>query len=74
MLINFYKFSRELTENHIAINIFYLIRLIEEWKTHLDKNKIVRAVLLDLSKAFDCIPHDLQITELVTYGFDKEAS
>ena len=33
-----------------------LIRLTEEWKTQLDKNKIVGAVLLDLPKAFDCIP------------------
>ena len=29
-----------------------LIHLIEEWKTQLDKNKIVGAVLLDLSKVF----------------------
>ena len=50
-----------------------LIRLIEEWKTQLDKNKIVGAVLLDLSKAFDCIPHDLLIAKLDAYGFDKEA-
>ena len=49
-----------------------LIHLIEEWKTQLDKNKIVGAVLLDLSKTFDCIPHDLLITKLDAYGFDKE--
>ena len=34
-----------------------LIRLIEEWKGYLDKNYYVGAVLLDLSKAFDCVPH-----------------
>ena len=36
-----------------------LIRLIEEWKTQLDNNKIVGAALLDLSKAFDCIPYPI---------------
>ena len=35
----------------------------------LDKKKIVGAVLLDLSKAFDYTPHDLLID---AYGFDKK--
>ena len=47
---------------------------MEEWKTQLDENKIVGAVLLDLSKAFDCIPHDLLITKLNACGFDKVLS
>ena len=50
-----------------------LIRLVEEWKKHLDNNKVVGGVLMDLSKAFNCIPHDLLIMKLSTYGFDKTA-
>ena len=50
-----------------------LICLTEESKPQLDKNKIVGAVLLDLSKVFDCIPHDLLIAKRDAYGFDKEA-
>ena len=33
-----------------------LIRLLEEWREKLDKNFIVGAVLMVLTKAFDCIP------------------
>ena len=29
-----------------------LIRILEEWRQHLDNNKIVGGVFMDLSKAF----------------------
>ena len=41
-----------------------LIRLLEEWREQTDHNKIVGTVLLDLSKAFECIPHDLLMSNL----------
>ena len=50
-----------------------LIRLIEDWKTSLDNDYLVGAVLMDLSKAFGCIPHDLLIAKLHAYGFDENA-
>ena len=50
-----------------------LIRLIENWKKHLNNKKIVGTVLMDLSKVFDCIPHDLLIAKLHAYGFNKKA-
>ena len=50
-----------------------MIRLVEEWKSKLDNNFIVGSVLMDLSKAFDCIPHDLIIAKLHAYGFDENA-
>ena len=34
-----------------------LISLRENWKKSLDNNKIAGAVFMDLSKAFNCIPH-----------------
>ena len=45
-----------------------LIRLIENWRTTLDKNLFTGAVLMDLYKAFDCIPHHLLIAKLHAYG------
>ena len=50
-----------------------LIRLVEDWRSKLDTDHIVGAVLMDLSKAFDCIPHDLLIAKLSAYGFDENS-
>ena len=51
-----------------------LLSLIENWKKDLDKKGFGRAVLMDLSKAFDTIKHDLLIAKLYAYGFNKESS
>ena len=45
-----------------------LIRLLEEWRDNLDNNYTLGGVLIDLSKAFDCIPDDLLIAKLSAYG------
>ena len=50
-----------------------LTRLVEEWRERLDNNYIVGAILMDLSKAFDCISHDLIIAKLAAYGLDDTA-
>ena len=50
-----------------------LLRVIENWKQALDHNKYVAAILMDLSKAVDCLPHDLLLLKLKTYGLSENA-
>ena len=38
--------------------------MIEKWKNSVDKGKNFAAHLTNLSKAFDCLPHDLIIAKL----------
>ena len=48
-----------------------LLSLTEEWKKALDNKGLGGAVLMDLSKAFDTVNHDLLIAKLHADGFNK---
>ena len=50
-----------------------LIQLIENWRICLDNKGVVGTILMDLSKAYDCLPKDLLIAKLEAYGFSKSA-
>ena len=50
-----------------------LVSLIEKWKKRVDNGGAFGALLTDLSKAFDCLPHELLIAKLDAYGFDKSS-
>ena len=43
--------------------------MTEKWRQCLDKKGISGALLTDLSKAFDCLLHDLLISKLAAYVF-----
>ena len=57
-------------KNHGCQNV---LRFIEKCKWSLHSNSVYGAILTDLSKAFDCLPHRLLVSKLSAYGLRESA-
>lgn len=51
-----------------------LLSLTEQFKKELDNHRVVGMVSMDLSKAFDSLPHDLMVMKLREYGIDSKTT
>ena len=65
------KYQRGFRKGHGAQHC--LIALLEKWRESLDRGLEFGILLTDLSKVFDCLPHNLFVAKLFAYGFDDKA-
>ena len=51
---------------------YALVNLLQNWKKSLDEpDRIVGTLLMDLSKAYDCVNHELIIAKSGPYGLNE---
>ena len=66
-ILSDYQFDfRQKLSCELALNT-----LVDDWKTSLDNRKSVKAVFLDLRKAFDTVDHTLIVLKLKYHGFSE---
>ena len=58
--------KRYITKHH-------LLAMLEKWKKTVDNGNVFGALLTDLSKTFDCFPHNEIIAKLNYHGFNFSA-
>ncbi len=49
-----------------------LLKFVEEWQKAFDNQEVPPALLIDLSKAFDAMHHDILVDKLYAYGMSQE--
>ena len=50
---------------------YALFKLLQVCQEELDKSGFVGTILMNLSKTYNCLPHDLLVAKFEAYGIDK---
>ena len=50
-----------------------LFRLLQKWQKEFDSGRFIGAMLMDLTKTYDCLRHDLLIAKLEAYGLGNSS-
>ena len=50
-----------------------ILNMLRQWQNCIANNGKIGAILIDLSKAFDCLPHDLLLAKLSAYGVGENS-
>ena len=50
-----------------------LFKWLQPWQKELNNSGFIGTILMDLSKAYDCLPHDLLIAKFGAYGLDRSS-
>lgn len=43
---------------------FALFRLLQKWQKEIANSGMIKSILMDLSKAYGCLPHNLMVAKL----------
>ena len=71
LLIRYYHQNRGFRKGYSTQH--ELLHFLKNWQKCFDKYGVVETLLIDHSKAYDCLPHDLVLAKLSAYGFDESA-
>ena len=72
MEIKFSKFLTGFPKNHTTQAA--LLRMVENWKTQLNKRKKIGVIIMDLFKVFVTLDHNLLVAKLKAYDLNLNAA
>ena len=68
-----HQFSQFISAYRKSFSLGHVLsKFLEDWRNKLDNNDVVSAVLTDLPKTFDWIPHDSLVAKVNACSFNRD--